>query len=207
MFNKIDQQSIQLDRWNGIQSKYKTENLSRFLDKMFLFLEKQPYGICIPATYNYIDDSYMNCIPSDSIENKILLIEEYISNMTSTNKDRFKYIFYRPFLYNTRDQIIWYIHYENEVIKNRYKILNKLHNFSEYGMSKEEADKAYFMLRFKTYIHLQEDKESVDKFNSYKKEFKAKSLVWNIQHENSEGECMNPYGHFLYFANMKTEYF
>lgn len=207
MISKIATQTIQLDSWNNTTTKYKTQYLVIFLEKMTDFLEKHPYGICIPSSYNCCQDAYMNCNPSDSVDSKIELIDEYISNMTSTGKDKFKYIFYQPFLYNKRNQIIWYVTYQNEVIDNRYKILNKLHNFSEYGLSKEEANKAFFMLRFKTYTHLQEDKESVDKFNSYKKEFKAKSLVWSVQHENSEGDCMNPYGHFLYFANMKTEYF
>lgn len=207
MISKIATQTIQLDSWNNTTTKYKTQYLIIFLEKMSAFLEKHPYGVCIPSIYNCYQDAYMNCNPSDSADSKIELINEYISNMTSNGKDKFKYFFHQPFLYNKRNQIIWYVTYENEVIINRYKILNKIHNFSKFGLTEEEAYKAFFMLRYKIYDHLQTYEETIKQFNSYKKEFKAKSLAWEVQYNGIDAESMNVYGHILYYINLKTDYF
>ena len=208
----------------GEYIRYRSTNISQFLSKLEGFLKKKNYGFCIPSILLSSAEAYFNVEPYNDISKVMEGITDYFNNLTSADrKDRFEYLLRGCFFYNTRNQIIWSIHYENPVIQNRLKILNIIsglrnnyytfteeHNFDlTKNVESDELNKyqnmAAAMLRYKLSYCKSNWIETKDKFEEFKKHFKSKSLSESLKHENTK-DYYNFYAMILNALSWPTEY-
>ena len=188
-------------------SKYKSESIEQFLQKLFNFLSKKNYGVCIPTRYGYTYNAYLNLEPGYSAELQLNIVKEYLANLTNKCVEKpFEYFMHGLFFYNTKNQIVWTIDYNNPIITNRgiiiTCIMSNLLYIESKNISIEDKNLAKRMLWYLISNNKSCYFDSEQAFLTNKNYFKNKNLTLKLQNEDKE----NFYGNILKLLNLQINY-